>query len=133
MMKIFSLILCLTLTSCSTLEYKTNAGPFLRAEVSAHVVEQYTLQEIKFYEGDFLANVTSSQCIHPVERTEKQSDSFRSNDSFSESHLIRELQVNTQSQGGNGLVVHSCNIATTADCFKHMQCNGSAYWIERGK
>ncbi|WNC71659.1 hypothetical protein RGQ13_16255 [Thalassotalea psychrophila] len=123
----------MTLTSCSSLEVRTNAGPFLRGEISSNVVEQYTLQEIRRYGGDSLASVTSSQCIHQVEKQVTKSDHLPANNQFSKSHLIRELQVNTQFQGGNALVVNSCNIAANADCYKYMQCNGSAYWVESGK
>ncbi|OUS23874.1 hypothetical protein A9Q98_14575 [Thalassotalea sp. 42_200_T64] len=127
------MVTSIVLLSCSNVRFDSNMGPFIRAEISSSVVEQYTMQEIRHYQGDFISSVHSEVCLS---NTEGDGESITRPVHFSasaRSHLIRELQVNTQLQGGNSLVVHSCNVRANAECYQIQECNGSAYWVDQGK
>ena len=123
-------IAVISLMACSGTTFTNNAGPFVRAEISSEVVKKYTLQEIQYYNGEFVASVNSSVCSQTVDDIRNK---YPKNASISYEHLVRDLHVKTQLSGGNALVVHQCTPSALAGCYKGYQCSGSSYWVDSGK
>ncbi|NMP15917.1 hypothetical protein [Thalassotalea sp. Y01] len=122
----------ISLTSCADLTLNTNAGPFIQGQISSAGVAVYSAQEMNRYEAEFLGNVQSSYCQEINDPHERHAQ--RTRQSYSpHGHLLRQLQVETQLTGGNGLVAHQCYDTYTSSCSPIVQCSGSAYWVEQGK
>ncbi|QBY04945.1 hypothetical protein E2K93_11370 [Thalassotalea sp. HSM 43] len=122
----------ISLTSCAHLRINSNASPFIQGQISSSGVAIYSMNEVLRYDAEYLANVQSSYC-QEIDDAEARREQRTRTPYSPQGHLLRQLQVETQLAGGNGLVAHQCHNTYTNRCSPNVQCSGSAYWVEQGK
>ncbi|WP_371379311.1 Rcs stress response system protein RcsF [Thalassotalea aquiviva] len=123
-MKIVLLIVTLILAGCSSVEFNSNMGGFVKNKVENTVkkgsVKSYTNTEVWELGASQVGYVETNYC---------QKD-FRDREP-SKSSLISSLKIKAQKLGGNALVFDSCIVNnSTASCHSHTKCRGMAYLVE---
>ncbi len=130
MRQLTAVFMGLALSGCQGFQWQTNLNTVPGTLAAQAGVHEYSVQQMQRDDTELLGALTAQHC-----QTEEQRRSLGASrsETMAYNDAVSQLKVQVAQMGGNGVVIHQCQLDNTPrqHCALAMHCQASAILVTR--